>query len=133
MILWLSLREIYNNIESFPNPFKLWTLFSVTIIIKRVLILVVILQPPFTSYFRIVLSGLVVYLLVQFLRAARKFSLNIMAGRFAATAGAAPPQESQWTKIVNNPIFTVASNVALFAAGVAFIQSPLMDMLVPQL
>ena len=32
-----------------------------------------------------------------------------------------------------SPAFTVIVNASLFVAGVVFIQSPLMDMLVPQL
>ena len=61
---------------------------------------------------------------------------SIMAGRFAAAAGAgagAPAKESKFEQLTKTPAFTVGWNVALFAAGVAFIQSPLMDMLVPQL
>jgi import receptor subunit TOM6 len=44
-----------------------------------------------------------------------------------------PKQESTFDQIKKMPAFTVAVNVGLFVAGVAFIQSPLMDMLVPQL
>lgn len=42
-------------------------------------------------------------------------------------------QPSTFEQIKNSPAFTVAVQVSLFAAGVAFIQSPLMDFLVPQL
>ncbi|CUM64720.1 uncharacterized protein PRCAT00002330001 [Priceomyces carsonii] len=52
-----------------------------------------------------------------------------MSGR-----GAAQPQESSaFEKFRASPAFTVGLNVVLFAAGVALIQSPVMDMLVPQL
>lgn len=46
----------------------------------------------------------------------------------------APKQQpSTYQQIVSSPAFAAAVQVGLFAAGVAFIQSPLMDFLVPQL
>ncbi|ODV88252.1 hypothetical protein CANARDRAFT_5546 [[Candida] arabinofermentans NRRL YB-2248] len=42
------------------------------------------------------------------------------------------PQEAK-SSITSNPFFSAAVNVGLFVAGVIFIQSPLMDMMVPQL
>lgn len=44
-----------------------------------------------------------------------------------------PKPESTFEQIKKTPAFTIALNATLFAAGVAFIQSPLMEMLVPQL
>lgn len=46
----------------------------------------------------------------------------------------APTQQpTTLEQITKTPAFAVAVQVGLFAAGVAFIQSPLMDFLVPQL
>lgn len=46
----------------------------------------------------------------------------------------APKQQpSTFEQIKNAPAFTAAVQVAIFAAGVAFIQSPFMEFLVPQL
>lgn len=42
-------------------------------------------------------------------------------------------EETYLESLKKLPIYTIGVNVALFAAGVAFIQSELMDMLVPQL
>jgi import receptor subunit TOM6 len=42
-------------------------------------------------------------------------------------------KESYFAQIQKTPAFTIAVHAGLFAAGVAFIQSPLMEMLVPQL
>ncbi|CAN3357654.1 mitochondrial import receptor subunit Tom6p [Diutina catenulata] len=58
-----------------------------------------------------------------------------MAGRFVAPGGAPAPakEATQLEKIIATPAFAVAWQVTLFAAGVGFIQSSLMDMLVPQL
>ncbi|EDK44750.1 hypothetical protein PP707_07025 [Acetobacter pasteurianus] len=42
-------------------------------------------------------------------------------------------EESYIEKIKKTPAFTIGTQVALFGLGVLFIQSPLMDMLVPQL
>lgn len=42
-------------------------------------------------------------------------------------------EESFLQGIRKLPVYTIGVNVVLFAAGVAFVQSPLMDMLVPQL
>ncbi|ODV78503.1 uncharacterized protein CANTADRAFT_52478 [Suhomyces tanzawaensis NRRL Y-17324] len=53
-----------------------------------------------------------------------------MSGRFQAAAPKAP---STLEKITKSPLFTVGLNTAYFVAGIAFIQSPLMEMLVPQL
>jgi len=52
-----------------------------------------------------------------------------MSGRF-------PQQQKELSKfeqLRKTPGWTVGVNLTLFAAGIAFIQSPLMDMLVPQL
>ncbi|KAG0668177.1 protein translocation complex component [Maudiozyma exigua] len=45
------------------------------------------------------------------------------------------PQEpkSRLQEFKESPAFTILLNGTLFVAGVAFIQSPLMDMLAPQL
>lgn len=45
------------------------------------------------------------------------------------------PQEpkSRLQEFKESPAFTILVNGTLFVAGVAFIQSPLMDMLAPQL
>ena len=45
------------------------------------------------------------------------------------------PQEpkSRLQEFKESPAFTILVNSTLFVAGVAFIQSPLMDMLAPQL
>ncbi len=53
-------------------------------------------------------------------------------------SGRIPPQgakeeQSTFEKIKNSPAFTIGTQAALFGLGVLFIQSPLMDMLVPQL
>lgn len=49
----------------------------------------------------------------------------------------APPkakeEKSTFQKSKETPAFAVGTQVALFGLGVLFIQSPLMDMLVPQL
>lgn len=46
----------------------------------------------------------------------------------------APHQQvSAFEQFTNAPVFTVATHIGLFVAGVAFINSSLMDMLVPQL
>lgn len=52
--------------------------------------------------------------------------LNNMSGR-------EQKQESYLESFTKLPVYPVVVNTALFAAGVAFIQSPLMEMLVPQL
>lgn len=59
-------------------------------------------------------------------------ALKIFISRYSIMA---PKQQQQSTfeQIKNSPAFTVAIQLGLFAAGVAFIQSPLMDFLVPQL
>lgn len=44
-----------------------------------------------------------------------------------------PSETSKFEQFRKSPTFTIGVNVALFAAGVAFIQSPLMEMFVPQL
>lgn len=47
----------------------------------------------------------------------------------------ASPQQpkSRFQAFKESPLYTIALNGAFFVAGVAFIQSPLMDMLAPQL
>ncbi|CAK7901062.1 mitochondrial import receptor subunit Tom6p [[Candida] anglica] len=42
-------------------------------------------------------------------------------------------QESYLSQIQKTPAYTLAVHAGLFVAGIAFIQSPLMEMLVPQL
>ncbi|KAL6940821.1 hypothetical protein ACO0QE_004739 [Hanseniaspora vineae] len=42
-------------------------------------------------------------------------------------------EPSMFAKFKATPLFTMLSHGLLFAAGVAFIQSPLMDSLAPQL
>lgn len=49
--------------------------------------------------------------------------------QFQNPAGDGKSEGSIWT----SPAAKIALNVVLFTAGVVFIQSPLMDMLVPQL
>lgn len=50
-------------------------------------------------------------------------------------AQAAPQKENDSfiSKVTSNPVFPLGLNVVLFIAGVAFIQSPLMDAMAPQL
>ncbi|CCC70950.1 hypothetical protein NCAS_0G00630 [Naumovozyma castellii] len=50
-----------------------------------------------------------------------------------ATGGAPTKPKSRFEQFRETPVFTVLLNGTLFVAGVAFIQSPLMDMLAPQL
>lgn len=52
-----------------------------------------------------------------------------MSGRGPSQA----PEESSFQKFKKSPAYIIGLNAALFVAGVAFIQSPLMDMMVPQL
>ncbi|KAK6455123.1 uncharacterized protein RJT20DRAFT_142165 [Scheffersomyces xylosifermentans] len=52
-----------------------------------------------------------------------------MSGRFAAPV---PKEESALEQFKKTPAYTIGLNVTLFSLGVLFIQSPLMDMLVPQ-
>ncbi|EGW31448.1 uncharacterized protein SPAPADRAFT_62014 [Spathaspora passalidarum NRRL Y-27907] len=54
-----------------------------------------------------------------------------MSGRFPTQAP--PKEESTFQKIKSTPAFIVGTQAVLFGLGVLFIQSPLMDMLVPQL
>lgn len=53
-----------------------------------------------------------------------------MAGRFQQQQ---PEKLSYFQEIRKTPAWTVGVNATLFVAGVAFITSPLMEMLVPQL
>lgn len=48
-------------------------------------------------------------------------------------SGREQKEVSSFEEFKKLPAFTIGVNVVLFAAGVAFVQSPLMDMLVPQL
>lgn len=41
--------------------------------------------------------------------------------------------KSRFQQFKESPAFTIALNGTMFIAGIAFIQSPLMDMLAPQL
>lgn len=52
-----------------------------------------------------------------------------------AGAGAASSQQpkSRFQAFKESPLYTIVLNGTFFIAGVAFIQSPLMDMLAPQL
>lgn len=52
-----------------------------------------------------------------------------MAGR----AQSAPKGESRFQEFKKTPAYTIGLNTVLFIAGIAFIQSPLMEQLVPQL
>lgn len=45
----------------------------------------------------------------------------------------AQPQQNSFEKIRASPFYKVGLQAAIFAAGVWFIQSPLMDTLVPQI
>ena len=53
-----------------------------------------------------------------------------MSGRFPT-----PPSKeaSRFEEFTKSPAFTLGVNAVLFVAGVVFIQSPMMEMLVPQL
>ncbi|KAG2735614.1 hypothetical protein G9P44_001828 [Scheffersomyces stipitis] len=53
-----------------------------------------------------------------------------MSGRFPTPS---PKEESAFAKFKQSPAYTIGLNVTLFGLGVLFIQSPLMEMLVPQL
>ncbi|KAL6937387.1 hypothetical protein ACO0RG_003892 [Hanseniaspora osmophila] len=50
-----------------------------------------------------------------------------------AASTAQEQEPSMFAKLKATPLFTMVSHGLLFAAGVAFIQSPLMDSLAPQL
>lgn len=52
-----------------------------------------------------------------------------------AMPNAAPPQQPKtaFQKFRESPLYTIVLNGGLFIAGVAFIQSPLMEMMAPQL
>ncbi|QLG70643.1 hypothetical protein HG535_0A05840 [Zygotorulaspora mrakii] len=59
-----------------------------------------------------------------------------MSGIFGASAAAANEPESSksvFQKFKESPLYTITLNGAFFVAGVAFIQSPLMEMMAPQL
>lgn len=55
-----------------------------------------------------------------------------MSGMFAAQKAPQAPK-STFQKFKESPLYTIVLNGGLFVAGVAFIQSPLMDMMAPQL
>lgn len=54
-----------------------------------------------------------------------------MSGRFPGQTPA--KEESAFAKFKKTPGYIIGTQVALFGLGIAFIQSSLMDMLVPQL
>lgn len=58
-----------------------------------------------------------------------------MFGMPGLDGGNAAPQQpkSRFQKFKESPIYTVVLNTTFFAAGVIFIQSPLMEMMAPQL
>ncbi|SCU92995.1 LAMI_0E12838g1_1 [Lachancea mirantina] len=57
-----------------------------------------------------------------------------MSGRFGIPGAApAPKQPSRFQQFKETPAYPILVNVSLFIAGVAFIQSPLMEMMAPQL
>ncbi|SCU77770.1 LADA_0A02124g1_1 [Lachancea dasiensis] len=57
-----------------------------------------------------------------------------MSARFSAPGASAPAKkQSRFEQFKQTPAFPVLVNLSLFVAGVAFIQSPLMDMMAPQL
>ncbi|BAO39535.1 mitochondrial import receptor subunit TOM6 [Kluyveromyces marxianus] len=51
----------------------------------------------------------------------------------AAPSASAPGKESRFEQFKQSPAFPVLVHTALFAAGVAFIQSSVIEMLSPQL
>ncbi|CAR26679.1 hypothetical protein ZYGR_0H05000 [Zygosaccharomyces rouxii] len=55
-----------------------------------------------------------------------------MSGMFSAPKAPQPPK-SAFQKFKESPLYTIVLNGGFFVAGVAFIQSPLMDMMAPQL
>lgn len=57
-----------------------------------------------------------------------------MPGVGAPGASAIPePPKSKFQKFKESPLYTIVLNGSFFIAGVAFIQSPLMEMMAPQL
>ncbi|SCU85404.1 LAFA_0D15478g1_1 [Lachancea sp. 'fantastica'] len=57
-----------------------------------------------------------------------------MSGRFNAPGAGSPAKKaSRFEQFRQTPAYPVLVNLSLFVAGVAFIQSPLMDMMAPQL
>ncbi|ODQ61348.1 hypothetical protein WICANDRAFT_61905 [Wickerhamomyces anomalus NRRL Y-366-8] len=60
-----------------------------------------------------------------------------MSSVYARPGASAAPKKSEkesiYSKIVNNPSFPIIFNLGLFAAGIAFIQSPIMDAMAPHL
>lgn len=57
-----------------------------------------------------------------------------MPGVGAPGASAVPqPPQSRFQKFKESPLYTILLNGTFFVAGVAFIQSPLMEMMAPQL
>ncbi|SCV06150.1 LANO_0H23200g1_1 [Lachancea nothofagi CBS 11611] len=57
-----------------------------------------------------------------------------MSARFDAPGAGAPAKKaSRFEQFRQTPAFPVLVNLSLFVAGIAFIQSPLMDMMAPQL
>ncbi|SCW02253.1 LAFE_0F02366g1_1 [Lachancea fermentati] len=57
-----------------------------------------------------------------------------MSARFGIPGAQAPAKkQSKLEQFRQTPAYPILVNVSLFIAGVAFIQSPLMDMMAPQL
>jgi len=56
-----------------------------------------------------------------------------MPGLNGGIPSAPQAPKSKFQEFKESPAFTIVLNGSLFIAGVAFIQSPLMDMLAPQL
>lgn len=57
-----------------------------------------------------------------------------MSARFGLPGAAAPAKkQSKFEQFRQTPAYPILVNVGLFVAGVAFINSPLMEMMAPQL
>ncbi|SCU85603.1 LAME_0D02014g1_1 [Lachancea meyersii CBS 8951] len=57
-----------------------------------------------------------------------------MSGRLNVQGAGSPAKKaSKFEQFRQTPAFPVLVNLSLFVGGVAFIQSPLMDMMAPQL
>ncbi|CCE62181.1 hypothetical protein TPHA_0C00240 [Tetrapisispora phaffii CBS 4417] len=56
-----------------------------------------------------------------------------MSGIFNVPGAAPTKPKSKFEEFKESPMFTVLVNSVFFVAGVAFIQSPLMEMLAPEL
>ncbi|CCE90411.1 Tom6p TDEL_0B02820 [Torulaspora delbrueckii] len=56
-----------------------------------------------------------------------------MSSMFAPGAPVPQAPKSKFQQFKESPLYTIVLNGSLFIAGVAFIQSPLMEMMAPQL